>query len=111
MPSLTSLKRSARGFVGEVRGATGAGGEGQDSDDGNGIAVPGPNEARERPRQSSTKRAFLRGLITTSKAKLGSRRSPDTNDGGSSDDTNSSCNRSGHDAERTTTGTVSEPSY
>ncbi|KAI0542753.1 hypothetical protein GGR58DRAFT_169655 [Xylaria digitata] len=107
MPSLTSIKRSARGLVGEVRGTTVVGGEGQDSD-GSGITGLNPNEAEEKPRQGSTKRAFLRGLITTSKAKLGSRRAPETNDGGSSDDTNSSSNRSGHDAERATTGTLPE---
>ncbi len=106
MPSFKSLRRSARGFVGDVRGATGAGGEGQDSDDGSGIASSEPSEAAERPRQGSTKRTFLRDLITTSKAKLGSRRAPG-NDGGSSDDISSS-NRSGHDAERATSGAVSE---
>ncbi|TGJ84898.1 hypothetical protein E0Z10_g3873 [Xylaria hypoxylon] len=107
MPTLTSLKRSARGFVGEGRGTPGAGGEGQDSDSGCGIAGSGPNEAGEKSRRGSTKRAFLRGLITTSKAKLGSRRALDANDGGSSDESNSGSNRSGHDAERATTRTFS----
>ncbi|KAK5626840.1 hypothetical protein RRF57_002555 [Xylaria bambusicola] len=115
MPSLKSLRRSARGLVGEkVRGTTGAG-EAQDS----GVTIPELNNVRERPRQDSTKRAFLRELITTSKAKLGSHRVPAINDGGSSDDTSSSSSGSGsgrsdrsdHDAEKTTSATVSETSY
>lgn len=120
MPSLKSLRRSARGIVGEkVRGVTGAG-EGQDSEYGSGITSPEPSDVRERPRQDSTKRAFLRELITASKAKLGSRRAPDTtNDGDSSDDASNSSSsgsgssggggsdRSGHDAEKATNATVS----
>ncbi|KAI1427410.1 hypothetical protein F5Y12DRAFT_171090 [Xylaria sp. FL1777] len=107
MPSLRSLTRSARGAVGEARATTGAKGEGQDSD-GSGLASPETSEAREKPRQGSTKRTFLRDLIISSKAKLASSRAPSTNDGddaSSSTSSSNGSNRTGHDAEKAASGT------
>ncbi|KAI0405475.1 hypothetical protein F4802DRAFT_561933 [Xylaria palmicola] len=89
MLSLAPLRRSSRA-------TTGAGVRGQANGSPGDNAQPKPNEVRgTRP----TKKGFLRGLITTSKAKLGGRQ--DNSDGGS---------RNGHDAERTASGTVSETS-
>ncbi|KAI0447239.1 hypothetical protein F4803DRAFT_362403 [Xylaria telfairii] len=119
MPSLMPLRRSARDFVNEVRAITGAGDEGRDSGSsgsgsgsGNGsgsgsgsgnVERPEPSEARDNKSwQDSTKRAFLRSLITTSKAKLGSRREDNNNSGGG---------KSGHDAEKAANGTCYFPPH
>ncbi|KAJ8127039.1 hypothetical protein O1611_g6596 [Lasiodiplodia mahajangana] len=100
MPSLRPLRRVARSFVGEVRET-----REEDPDGGTGTHTPRPesNEVREKPCQGSAKRAFLRNLVITSKAKLGGRQ-----DGAGTSTRSSS--RSGHDAERTTGSTVSETS-
>ncbi|KAI0097953.1 hypothetical protein GGR51DRAFT_450626 [Nemania sp. FL0031] len=99
MPSLKPLRRVARSFVSEVR-------EMRDDDQdvgtgtGTGTGAPSPesNEVREKTCQGSAKRAFLRNLVITSKAKLGGRQ-----DGAGTSTRSSS--RSGHDAERTTGST------
>ncbi|KAI1125785.1 hypothetical protein F5Y10DRAFT_224535 [Nemania abortiva] len=104
MPSLRPLRRVARSFIGEVRETREE--EEEDQDGGAGTWSPRSesNEVRERPWQGSTKRAFLRSLIITSKAKLGGRQ-----DGAGTSTRASS--RSDHDAERATGSTVSETSY
>ncbi|KAI0548519.1 hypothetical protein F4679DRAFT_320777 [Xylaria curta] len=94
MPSLMPLRRSARDFVNEVRATSGAREEGRDSGSGESIAQ---SESGEAPWQGSTKRAFLRSLITTSKAKLGSHLQD-----------NRSSDKSDHDAEQRAGGTVSK---
>ncbi|KAI1163508.1 hypothetical protein F5B18DRAFT_619796 [Nemania serpens] len=94
MLSLKPLSRGARGSVG------GSGVENQDSCRGGSVARAESKKAREKPSQSSTKRAFLRNFIVISKGKLSSRRG-DTSIG----------SNGGHDAERAATGsTVSETS-
>ncbi|KAI1156307.1 hypothetical protein F4825DRAFT_404847 [Nemania diffusa] len=102
MPSLKPLKRVARSIVGEVREAR------EEEDVGSGSSSttkPEPNEVRENPWQGSTKRAFLRSLIITSKEKLGGGH----RDGTSASTSASASIKSGH--ERATSSTVSETPY
>ncbi|KAI0862837.1 hypothetical protein F4860DRAFT_99410 [Xylaria cubensis] len=96
MPSLMPLRRSARGLINEVRATSGAGEGGQDSGSGESIAQ---SESGEAPWQGSTKRAFLRSLVSTSKAKLASRLQDNRSD------------KSDHDADKTAGDTVSKTSW
>ncbi|KAJ2967689.1 hypothetical protein NUW58_g10392 [Xylaria curta] len=95
MPSLAPLKRSARGFINDVRSTTGSGEDGRDNNRSHGTAQAESNETEDRSWQDAPKRAFLRNLIT---AKLGSRRDDNSSTSGGS-------SKSGHDAERATNGT------
>ncbi|KAJ8123669.1 hypothetical protein ONZ43_g434 [Nemania bipapillata] len=102
MPSLKPLRRVARSFVGEVR-ETGE----DDQDGGSGVGTGGTesNEVRENPWRGSTKRAFLRSLIITSKAKLGGRRDGTSTSTSTSASVSASASiKSGH--ERTASSTV-----
>lgn len=79
MPSLTSFKRSARGFVNNDSDTRATRDEDQSRRGGSGTPTAESSKPRDN-RSSPSRRAFFRGLIVTSKAKLGSRRSSGTTD-------------------------------
>lgn len=99
MLSLNPLRRGARGSIGGGGVSTGAEEEDQDNSRGGSIARTESKKVREKPSQSSTRRAFLRNFVVTSKGKLSGRRGDTSID-----------SKGGHDAERATSSAVSETS-
>jgi hypothetical protein len=109
MPSLKSLRRSPRGFAGDVREAGAEVRKDRGGDGGDSTAKPGSHDAPNNPGRGSSKRAFLRGLIVTSKAKLGTRRDPiATND---NNENESGSGRRHPHAQRANISAVSETSH
>lgn len=100
MLSLKPPRRGARGSIGGSGVSTRAEDDDQDSGRGGSTARAESKQVREKPWQSSTKKAFLRNFIVTSKGKLSGRRG-DISIGG----------EGGRDAERApSSSTVSETS-